>query len=196
MKDFDHLMSVWQGQPKQDQLSVDEVLKQVKKGIRGITNQLYWGIVAMVAMLGLTFFILFFFVFQSMLTYVGITIMMATMLAYAVMIIRNYRVLNKHDATLNPTDYLQDLKEYQKNRAKIAGWFYYIFVMLISIGLALYFVEVLHNASFYKKIAVYGLTVIWFLFLTLYYKKRIFKSEEEKLNLMIERLERLQGQFE
>jgi uncharacterized protein YfbU (UPF0304 family) len=32
MKDFDHLMSVWQAQPKQDQLSVDEVLKQVKKG--------------------------------------------------------------------------------------------------------------------------------------------------------------------
>jgi membrane protein YdbS with pleckstrin-like domain len=196
MKDFDHLMSVWQGQPKQDQLSVDEVLKQVKKGIRGITNQLYWGIVAMVAMLGLTFFILFFFVFQSMLTYVGITIMMATMLAYAVMIIRNYRVLNKHDATLNPTDYLQDLKEYQKNRAKIAGWFYYIFVMLISVGLALYFVEVLQNASLYKKVSVYGLTIVWFLFLTLYYKKRIFKSEEEKLNLMIERLERLQGQFE
>ncbi len=51
MKDFEHLMSVWQGQPKQDQLSVDEVLKQVKKGIRSITSQLYWGIVAMVAML-------------------------------------------------------------------------------------------------------------------------------------------------
>jgi hypothetical protein len=34
------------------------------------------------------------------------------------------------------------------------------------------------------------------LFLTFWYKKRIFKSEEEKLNLIIERLERLQGQFE
>jgi membrane protein YdbS with pleckstrin-like domain len=196
MKDFDHLMSVWQGQPKQDQLSVDEVLKQVKKGIRGITTQLYWGIVAMAAMLALTFFILFFFVFQSLLTYVGIIIMLATMLSYAIMIIRNYRILNKRDATLNPADYLQDLKEYQKNRAKIAGWFYYIFVMLISVGLALYFVEVLRTATIYYKAAVYSLTIIWFLFLTLYYKKRIFKSEEEKLNLMIERLERLQGQFE
>jgi ribosomal protein S18 acetylase RimI-like enzyme len=39
MKDFDHLMSVWQGQPKQDQLSVDDVLKQVKKGIRSITTE-------------------------------------------------------------------------------------------------------------------------------------------------------------
>ncbi|SDT26142.1 hypothetical protein SAMN05216490_2887 [Mucilaginibacter mallensis] len=196
MKDFDHLMSVWQAQPKQDQLSVDEVLKQVKKGIRSITSQLYWGVVAMIAMLALTFFILFFFVFQSWLTYVGIIIMLVTMLLYAVMIIRNYRILNKRDATINPTEYLQDLKEYQKKRAKIVGWFYYLYVLLISLGLSLYFVEVLKGATIYYKIAVYGLTIIWIFFLTFYYKKRIFKNEEEKLNLIIEKLERLQGQFE
>jgi 4-hydroxybenzoate polyprenyltransferase len=196
MKDFDHLMSVWQAQPKQDQLSVDEVLKQVKKGIRSITSQLYWGVVAMIAMLALTFCILFFFVFQSWLTYVGITIMLITMLLYAVMIIRNYRILNKRDSTINPTEYLQDLKEYQKKRAKIVGWFYYLYVLLISLGLSLYFVEVLKGASLYYKIMVYGLTLIWIFFLTFYYKKRIFKNEEEKLNLIIEKLERLQGQFE
>ena len=33
MKEFEHLMSVWQGQPKPGRLSVDEALKQVKKGI-------------------------------------------------------------------------------------------------------------------------------------------------------------------
>jgi hypothetical protein len=158
MKDFDHLMSVWQGQPKQDQLSVDEVLKQVKKGMRGITNQLYWGIVAMVAVLGLTFIITIFFAFQW-LTYIGLFIMLITMLLYAVMIIRNYRILKKHDATLNPNEYLQDLKDYQKNRAKIAGWFYYIFVMLISLGLALYFVEILRNASTAYKASVYSFTI-------------------------------------
>lgn len=196
MKDFDHLMSVWQAQPKQDQLSVDEVLKQVKKGVRSITSQLYWGVVAMIAMLALTFFILFFFVFQSWLTYVGIIIMLVTMLLYAVMIIRNYRILNKRDSTINPTEYLQDLKEYQKKRAKIVGWFYYLYVLLISLGLSLYFVEVLKNASIYYKVTVYSLTLIWIFFLTFYYKKRIFKNEEEKLNLIIEKLERLQGQFE
>ena len=195
MKDFDHLMSVWQGQPKQDQLSVDEALKQVKKGVRSITSQLYWGIVAMVVMVGLTFIITFFFVFQW-LTYVGLFIMLITMMAYAARIIRNYRILSKHDATQNPTDYLQDLKEYQKNQAKIAGWFYYLYVMLISLGLSLYLVEILNNVSVYYKIGFYSITIIWILFLTLYYKKRIFKSQEEKLNLIIDRLERLQGQFE
>jgi hypothetical protein len=196
MKDFEHLISVWQGQPKQEQLSVDEVLKQVKKGIRGITNQLYWGIVATVAVVVLAFVILFFFVFQSWLTYIGISTMLITMLLYAVMTIRNYRILHKRDATLNPNEYLQDLKEYQKNRAKITGWFYYIYLLLISIGLSLYFIEILRNASTFYKIGVYSITIIWFLFLTFFYKKRIFKNEEEKLNLMIDRLERLQGQFE
>ncbi len=195
MKDFEHLISVWQGQPKQEQLSVDEVLKQVKKGVRTITSQLYWGIVAMVVMVALTFVITLFFVFQW-LTYMGLFIMLITMMAYAARIVRNYRILNKHDATQNPTDYLQDLKEYQKNQAKIAGWFYYLYVMLISLGLSLYLVEVLDTAPLYYKIGFYSFTIIWILFLTFYYKKRIFKNQEEKLNLIIDRLERLQGQFE
>jgi Ca2+/Na+ antiporter len=196
MKDFDHLMSVWQAQPKLDQLSVDEVLKQVKKGIRSITSQLYWGIVFMIGILSLTTLILVFFVFQSWLTYMGIMIMLVTMLLYAVMIFRNYRILNKRDSTLHPAEYLQDLKAYQKNRTKIAGWFYYLFVLLISAGLSLYFVEVLKNSTIYYKVLVYGLTLVWIAFLTFYYKQRIFKNEEEKLNLIIEKLERLQGQFE
>ena len=195
MKDFDHLMSVWQGQPKQEQLSVEETLKQVKKGVRSITSQLYWGIVAMVVMVALTFIITIFFVFQW-LTYVGLFIMLLTMMAYAARIIRNYRILSKHDATQNPSDYLQDLKEYQKDQAKIAGWFYYLYVMLISLGLSLYLVEILGNASIYYRIGFYSFTIIWILFLTFYYKKRIFKSQEEKLNLIIDRLERLQEQFE
>ncbi len=195
MKEFEHLMSVWQDQPKPEQLSVDDILKQVKKGMRCITNQLYWGIVAMIATLSLTVIVLFFFVFTSWMTYVGILTMLVSMLLYAIMIIRNYRILKKRDATLNPAEYLQDLKEYQKNRTKISGWFYYIYLLLISFGLSLYFVEVLNNVTMVYKIVVYSITISWFLFLTLYYKKRIFKSEEEKLNLIIEKLERLQGQF-
>ncbi|HVV54295.1 MAG TPA: hypothetical protein VHC47_03160 [Mucilaginibacter sp.] len=195
MKDFDHLMSVWQGQPKQDQLSVDEALKQVKKGVRGIKSHLYWGIVAILIVTGLTFIITFFLAFQW-LTYLGLFIMLITMLMYAMMSIRNYRLLNKRDATINPTEYLHDLKEYQRNRTRINGWFYYLYVLLISVGLSLYLLEVLRHASFALRAIVYGFDIFWILFLTFWYKKRLFRSEEEKLNGIIERLERIQGQFE
>ncbi|GAC1301940.1 MAG: hypothetical protein NVSMB24_05670 [Mucilaginibacter sp.] len=196
MKEFEHLMSVWQGQPKPDQLSVDEALKQVKKGIRGITTKLYWGIVAMIALIACAFIITFFFAFRSPATTIGILIILITMLMYLSLIIRHYHILNKHDLTQNPTEYLDTLKEYQKNRSKVVGWFYYVFMLLISTGLALYFIEVLERAPLYFKLITYGSTIIWFLFITFYVKPRMFKNEEEKLNLMIDRLIRLQEQFD
>jgi len=196
MKEFEHLMSVWQGQPKPDGLSVDEALKQVKKGIRGITNKLYWGIIGMIALIVCAFIITFFFAFRSPATTVGILIILVTMLMYLSLIIRHYHILNKHDLTQNPTEYLNTLKAYQKNRTKVIGWFYYVFMLLISTGLALYFIEVLETAPVYFKVITYGSTIVWFLFITFYLKPRMFKNEEEKLNLMIDRLIRLQEQFD
>lgn len=196
MKEFEHLMSVWQGQPKRDTLSVDEALKQVKKGIRGITSRLYWGIVGMIGLIVCAFIITFFFSFRSPATIIGILIILVTMLMYLSLIVRHYHILNKHDLTQNPSEYLNTLKEYQKNRSKTIGWFYYFFMVMISTGLALYFVEVLEDAPMYFKLITYGSIIIWFLFITFYLKPRMFKNEEEKLNLMIDRLIRLQEQFD
>jgi hypothetical protein len=196
MKEFEHLMSVWQGQPKPGKLSVDEALKQVKKGIGGITSKLYWGIVAMIALISGAFIITFFFPFRSAATTIGILIILVTMLMYLSLIVRHYHILNKHDLTQNPTNYLNTLKEYQKKRSKLVGWFYYVFLLLISIGLGLYFVEILEGAPLYFKLIVYGSIVVWFMFITFYLRPRMFKNEEEKLNLMIDRLIRLQEQFD
>ena len=196
MKDFDHLMSVWQAQPKKEHLSVDEVLKQVKSGVRGFTTRIYWAIVAMIATITGAFIIMFFMAFKSPATTIGILIIVLTMVMYLVMILRHYHILKKHDLTQNPIDYLDSLKEYQRKRSKVVGWFYYIYILLLSAGLGLYFVEVLENAPLYFKLITYGSTFIWFLFTTFYIKPRMVKNEEEKLNLMIDRLERLQGQFD
>jgi uncharacterized membrane protein len=196
MKDFEHLMSVWQEQPKKDQLSVDEVLRQVKKSINSMSRKLLWNITGMMFSLTGIFIVMLFFVFRSLTTYLGICIMLVTMIVYVAMMIRDYRLIHKRDTTINPSEYLQGLKEYQRNRATIYGWMYYLYVLLISVGLALYFFEVLRNTSVQFKVIAYGLTAAWLLFCTFYLKNRIFKNEEDKLNLVIERLERLQGQFE
>jgi len=195
MKDFDHLMTVWQNQPVKEQLSVDEALKQVKKGMGSLSRKLMWGIVAMIVAIVNAFVILFFMVFQSWVTYVGILIMLVPMVIYVIMMFRDYRLIHRRDVTVNPTDYLQSLKEYKKNRAVLYGKLYYSYIILLSIGLALYFLEVLNDATLLGKIIVYSLTTIWFLICTFYLKERIVKNEEEKINLIVERLERLKDQF-
>ena len=196
MKDFDHIMSVWQEQPKKDQLSVDDVLKQVKKGMSGLGRKLLWNIISMAISFTGLLIVMVFFVFTSWVTYLGLIIILITMILYVMMMIRDYRIISKRDITLNPADYLQDLKEYQKNRAKVYGWLYYLYVILISTGLLLYFFEVLESASAMFKIAAYGVTIAWLLFCTFYLKDRFVKSEQEKLSLMIDRLIRLQDQFD
>ncbi|MES2265777.1 MAG: hypothetical protein V4520_03385 [Bacteroidota bacterium] len=196
MKDFDHLMSVWQAQPKKQHLSVDEVLKQVKNGVRSFTTRMYWAIVAMIVTIAIAFLMMFFLPFKSPATTIGMLIIVVTMVLYLSMILRHYHILRKHDLTQNPIDYLDSLKEYQRNRTKVVGWFYYTYILLLSAGLGLYFVEVLEHAPLYFKLTVYGSTFLWFMFTTFYIKPRMFKNEEEKLNLMIDRLERLQEQFD
>lgn len=121
---------------------------------------------------------------------------MTTMILYVMMMVRDYRIISAQDVTINPTAYLQTLKEYQRNRVKVYGWMYYLYVVLISAGLLLYFYEVLQSASATFKIAAYGLTGIWLLFCTFYLKNRFVKGEQDKLNLMIDRLVRLQNQFD
>ncbi|MFA6246029.1 MAG: hypothetical protein WC615_03755 [Mucilaginibacter sp.] len=196
MKDFDHLMSVWQAQPKQEKLSVDEVLKQVKKGIRSFTSKLYWAIIAMTGTICAAFILMFFMAFKSPATIIGILIMVVTMMMYLFMILRHYHILNKDDPTQNPTTYLNSLKKYQKDRSRVIGWFYYIYILLLSCGLGLYFVEVLERVPAYIKVLTYSSIFVWFMFTTFYLKPRMFKNEEEKLNLMIDRLERLKQQFD
>ena len=196
MKDFDQLMSVWQEQPKQDQLSVDDVLKQVKKGMSGISQKLLWNITSMVVTLWAILVMMLFFVFQSWITYLGMGILVITILLYALMMVRDYRIISKQDITINPADYLQSLKEYQYNRVKIYGWMYYVYVVLISVGLLLYFYEVLDSMSTAFKVIVYTAYSALILTCTFYIRERFVKSEQEKLNQMIDRLAKLQGQFD
>jgi len=196
MKDFDHLISVWQEQPKRDQLSVDEVLKQVKKSVSGMSRKLLWNIISMSASFAAILAIMLFVAFRYWVSYLGMSIILVTMILYIFMMIRDYRLIHSRDITINPTDYLQHLKEYQKNRAEIYGRLYIIFILLISLGMSLYFFEVLQSASNAFKIAAYGFTGIWFLFCATYLRKRFVTHEQEKLSLMVDRLVRLQSQFD
>jgi MFS family permease len=196
MKDFDHLMSVWQEQPKKDQLSVDDVLKQVKKGINSMSSKLLWNITTMGLMLVGLFLVMLFFVFTSWVTYLGIIIILVTMVLYVMMMVRDYRIINARDITINPTEYLQHLKEYQKNRTKTYGWMYYLYVLLISTGLLLYFFEVLQNSSTTFKTTYYIAYIAFVLFCTFYIRRHFVKNEQEKLSLIIDRLIRLQNQFD
>ncbi|RCH55953.1 hypothetical protein DJ568_04155 [Mucilaginibacter hurinus] len=195
MKDFDQLMSVWQEQPKRDQLSVDEALKGVKRGMGSLNKKMLINIAGMLMAATAVLFVMLFLAFNSWVTYLGIGIMLATMLLYLSVMIKDYLLINQRDVTTNPAEYLQSLKDYQRSRANLNGWLYYIYILLLSTGLSLYLYEVMYYVTPVIKFGFYGFIIVWLLFCTFYLKNRIYKAEQEKLDQMVDRLARLQDQF-
>lgn len=196
MKNFEHLLSVWQEQPKQPRLSVDDVLKQVKKGINKLGLRVLWSIfsisVAILTTAGLTLFA----VFEKRLSYIGLFVLLIGMIVYLILQIGDYRTISRHDLTLNPGAYLNSLKEYQKRRAYLYGRFYYAFVLMMCVGISLYTIEVLQNKPFIFKIIYYTICTAYVLFCTFYLKDRLIQREEKRVSYLIDRLERLEEQFE
>ena len=196
MKNFDHLLSVWQEQPKLPKLSVDDVLKQVKKGINKLGIRVLWSIISISVAIATTAGLTLFAVFENRLSYIGLFVLLIGMIVYLVLQIGDYRTIARHDLTLNPGAYLNSLKEYQKRRAYLYGRFYYAFVLMICVGISLYTVEVLNNKPFIFRVIYYAVCTAYILFCTFYLKDKLIQREEKRVSYLIERLERLEEQFE
>ena len=196
MKDFDDLLTVWQGQPVKEQLSVDEVLKTIKKGVNGLSRKLMWGIVAIVITTSIVVYLALFGVFMTWTSDVGLLVLSFGMINYLVLQVGDYRTISSHDPTIDPVSYLDTLKTYQKRRAYLYGRFWYIFALITTAGLSFYTYEVLERQSTKVKVICYVMWFAYVMFATLFLKDRIIKSENEKVSLLIEKLERLKDQFE
>jgi len=195
MKNFEELSSLWTTQPQAEQIPADTLLKQVKKGTLALNRKLLWSILIMAATFIFTIVLFLFFLFNSWLTYVGIFIVMSTVLIYAILMYRDYRLIASHDPTTEVNSYLEKLKIYQTSRTRMYGKMYYVYTLLLSLGLGLFLIEVLKSASIFLETATYALFLGWILFVTFYGRKRIIKTEQEKISEIIGRLERLKGQF-
>jgi hypothetical protein len=196
MKDFDHLMTVWQGQPVKEQVSVDEALKQVKKGLGGLRSKTLQGIISISVAIVIVVISLLFAVFSSWASYIGLITLIVGMSIYLSLQIGDYRTINSHDPTIDPVKYLDTLKLYQKRRAYLYDRFYYIYAIIITVGIGFYAVEVLEDKPLAIKLLYYSLTAAFIIFCSLFLKDRLISSEKEKVKLIIEKLERLKDQFE
>jgi hypothetical protein len=195
MKDFEHLMTVWQGQPVKEQLSVDEALKQVKKGMGSIRFKALSGIVSITVALVVIIAVFVFSALTSWASYAGLLILIIGMGMYLSLQIGDYRTISNQDPTIDPVQYLLTLKLYQKRRAYLYGRFYYLYAIMVAIGIAFYTVEIMEGRSLTGKIIYYSFSAAFILFCSLFLKDRIMRNEQEKVNLLIEKLERLQEQF-
>lgn len=195
MKNFEELSSLWITQPQAEQVTADTLLKQVKKGTKSLQRKLLFSILMMAATFIFMIVLFLFFLFNSWLTYAGIFITMSTILIYAILMFRDYRLIASHDPTTEVNIYLEKLKLYQAKNMRMYGMMYYVYTILLSLGLGLFLIEILKSTSVIFETTAYILLLGWMLYVTFYWRKRIIKTEQDKISEIINRLERLEAQF-
>lgn len=194
MQEFDHIQSLWQSHTVAVKLSADEMLAQAKKEVNSMRNRSILNI----AGLGLSFLAvasLLFFHFQSWTTYAGIAVVLIAIGASIFMLYKGHRLISKNDFTTHPNEFLTSLKEYQISRFNLHHKMYWIYTAALSIGSALYFIEVLSYMDLWAQVLIVVFTPLWMIFCSTLVRKAVIRKDRERISLLIEKFERLGSQF-
>lgn len=196
MQDFDHIEALWAKHTVDVKISADEMLKQAKKDVNSIRTKSLLNIFGMMLSIIAIAALWTFYDFTSLTTHIGVSIIILAIAIYTIILYSNYRIISRSDFTQNPNDFLQKLKIYQLRRYRLYNSLYWFYAVALSLGMALYFYEILPYLQFWLRIVTLILSFGWVIFCSTLVRKAVIRKEKEKITLLIEKFERISTQFE
>ncbi|WP_131537391.1 hypothetical protein [Pedobacter nototheniae] len=195
MQAFDQIQELWQKHEVEVKFSADEMLQQAKKEVNGLKLKSALNILGMLVSFIAIAALWIFMHFESWTTHVGISIIIAAIAVYTLILYRDYRLIAKNDFTAHPQEYLNNLKTYQLNRYKLYNSLYWFYAIALSLGIIFYFVEIFDYLNVLQKVVAMALTFSWMVFCSTILRKAVIKREKERIALLIEKFERISGQI-
>lgn len=195
MKEFDAIKNIWLGQQEQN-IAIDALLKKLKGSKNKLATKLLVEVIAMsVAIAGLSY-AWYMVPFRMWTTHLSLLIFMASCLFVLFAQLSAYRGINNSIGLINkPSDYIQYLSTYQKERHRLNTQKYKVYTLFLGLGVLLFFVEIFFVSSVWLTIVGLGLSFGWILVCYFWLMRLYIKKEDAYLAEMIENLERLAAQF-
>lgn len=195
MQQFDQIEALWAKHTVDVNISADEMLKQAKKEVNGMRTKSLLNIGGMILSVIAMAMLWLFYDVQNWTTHAGISIIIITILVYTAILYNNYKIISKVDFTVNPNEFITKLKLYQLDRLTMYNRLYWFYTIALSLGAALYFIEVLSHMEFWMQIVAIVVTIGWMVFCSTLVRKAVIKKDKERIALLIEKFERISGQF-
>ncbi|HEY1025889.1 MAG TPA: hypothetical protein VGE26_12035 [Sphingobacteriaceae bacterium] len=196
MKDFDALKDIWSNQVELARINADDILKLVRQSKRRLSAKLLFEVIAMAVAVLLLVYTWFTIDFRMWTSHAALIIFIVCCVYVVFAQLRDYRRLMDNSLLLDkPNEYIDYLKSYKKHRYVLNTKKYRSYTLFFIAGFAFFFIEIFFVASLWVTILGISFTVAWFLFCYFILMKSYIRKEEQRLNEMIENLERLQKQF-
>jgi hypothetical protein len=190
MKTFEDIQDIWQSSTQSNAIpDVATILEEVKKQHRKMLRK---NIMVALLLTATAIFITilgFNFVFKFTATYIGMTIVVLTVIS-GVVVNTLLSVPAKTNGQIqeSASSYLEVLIKYNNRQKQLLANYYGFYFLGLSIGMAIYLYEFAARNISFGVIAYLG-TFSWFAFTWFYLRKRTIRKQQAKINEMIEKLE-------
>jgi len=171
------------------------MLSQAKKEVSGIKSRSLLNIFGMILSFAAFAALLIFFQFNSWTTHAGLSIIIISVAVYTFILYKDYRIISRNDFTAHPNNFLLKLKEYQLNKFTIYNKLYWFYALALSVGSILCFYETLGNLNMLLQVGIAAFTIFWMAICATILRRSYIKREKERLDLLIEKFERISEQF-
>ncbi|WP_316767491.1 hypothetical protein [Pedobacter frigiditerrae] len=195
MQEFDHIEALWAKHTVDVKISADDMLKQAKKEVNGMRTKSLLNIGVMILSAVAMVMLWLFYDVQTWTTHAGISIIIIAIAVYTIILYNNYRIISNSDITVNPTEFISSLRLYQIKRLALYNKLYWFYAIALSLGTIFYFVEILDHMSLWAQAAALTVSFGWMIFCSTLVRKAVIKRDKERIALLIEKFERISGQF-
>lgn len=196
MKDFDSLVGIWNEQNTAPKLDYKEIISQYKINRNKLSTKIFIEILAMVIAMGIIAYSSLTANFNLWTSYLGIVVVIGCGLYFiSIQILNLKRIANSNTLFDKPKDHIAFIKKFRQQRYTQHTKDYNIYTLALSLGTALFFIEMAYKFDALYITTATLVTLIWFAVYYFYFLKQYIKKEDQKFQEMVEDLERLDGQF-
>jgi hypothetical protein len=197
MKEFDDIQQLWLGQQPVKGPDFDQVFGRITRTKSELSNRILFQIIGFVVGIGVLISVGLTAQFHTWTTYLALVIMLVCMIYAFFAQLNSFKALRADTQLLQePKSYMVYLRDFKKKRNQLNTRHYAVYEACLLAAFALYSYEMYFALPFYIFLGFVVFMVWWFYICHFVFMKRYIRSENEKIQRMIDDLDRLESQFD
>lgn len=189
------LKNIWK-QHSSEQPDKTELLAKLKRYKKAHLRKIALTNIVLLLTCGFIIFVWIYFQPQYISTKIGIILCVLGMLLYLWFYNRLTRCLKTIDSTDSTHDYVQNLQALVVEQKFMQTTMLSVYFAMLSIGLCLYFFEYTTMMTLFWGCFTYIVTLGWLAFNWFYFRPRVIKKEQGKLDALIQTFKSINTQWQ
>ncbi|WP_017259194.1 hypothetical protein [Pedobacter arcticus] len=196
MKDFDSLVGIWNAQKTTPKLDYKEIITQYKTSRNKLSIKITRELLAMAIAMAIIAYLALKVEFSLWTSQLGLLIIFSCGVYFiTIQMINLKRIAHSNTLFDKPQDHIRFIKKFRAQRHTQHTTNYKIYSATLTLGTALYFIELAYHLGTVYVLLAGVITLFWFSIYYFYFLKKYVATENEKFEEMIADLERLDLQF-